>query len=293
MALPSRITVVIAAAALVLASVSAYLVYGYLTKKEKEATLAKLEIRQVAVAASDIPFGTRINPAQVKLADWPKNNMPAGSFADIRQVEGRLSITHIPAGEPVLQSNLAPQNGGAGVMSYIIRPGKRAITVAVNDVVGVAGFVLPNSMVDVVATVESPYGRPNGRRDLISKIVLQDVRVLAVGQILEQRGGKPVTVPTVTLDVSPEDAEKLALASQNKVQLILRHVGDSDITNTKGVTVATLLEGDEPQPKHPVFRRNGRPGRRRGAILAARTVRPPEVNIEVIKGSLRTNESFR
>ena len=296
MALPAKITATIAAAALVLASVSAYLVYNYLSAKDREAAKAKMEIQQVVVAAAEIPFGTKTKPEQLKLADWPRKNIPAGSSSSLTQVQDRLAISGIPAGAPVLESSLAPLNSGAGVMSYIIKPGKRAITVAVNEVVGVAGFVLPNSMVDVVATMDSPYGKQaNGRESRISKIVLQDVRVLAVGQILEEKEGKPVSVPTVTLDVSPEDAEKLALASENKVQLILRHLDDTEVSKTKGQTVASLLSGDVPQSQQPV-QRVASARRAPKAVKAVKTVAvqaPAGVTIEVIKGSLRTNESYK
>jgi pilus assembly protein CpaB len=291
MALPAKVTATIAAGALVLASVSAYMVYNYLNTKDKEAAKAKLEVQQVVVAASEIPFGTKIKPEQLKLADWPKNNVPAGSSGALSQVEDRMVVSDIPAGAPVLETSLAPATGGAGVMSYIIKPGKRAITVAVNEVVGVAGFVLPNSMVDVVATVDNPYGKnANGKDNRISKIVLQDVRVLAVGQILEQKEGKPVSVPTVTLDVTPEDAEKLALASENKVQLILRHFDDSDMAKTKGETVASLLGGGAPQPvvQHAANTRHARKAVKTVAVEA-----PAGVSVEVIKGSLRTSETFK
>jgi pilus assembly protein CpaB len=292
MALPPKITAMIAAVALVLASVSALLVYNYLSAKDREAARARLEIQQVVVAASEIPFGTKVKPEQVKLADWPKKNIPAGSSGNLTQVQDRLAISDIPVGAPVLESSLAPQNSSAGVMSYIIKPGKRAITVAVNEVVGVAGFVLPNSMVDVVATVDSPYTKAQGKDNRISKIVLQNVRVLAVGQILEQKEGKPVSVPTVTLDVTPEDAEKLALASENKVQLILRHLDDTEVAKTRGETVASLLAGDMPQPM-PRAQHVARIARAPKAVKAVRVEAPAGVNIEVIKGSLRTNETFK
>jgi pilus assembly protein CpaB len=294
MALPPKITAMIAAVALVLASVSALLVYNYLSAKDKEAARAKLEIQQVVVAATEIPFGTKVKPEQVKLADWPKKNVPAGSSGNLSQVEDRMAIADIPVGAPVLESSLAPQNSSTGVMSYIIKPGKRAITVAVNEVVGVAGFVLPNSMVDVVATVDNPYGKAaQGKDNRISKIVLQDVRVLAVGQILEQKEGKPVSVPTVTLDVTPEDAEKLALASENKVQLILRHLDDTTVAKTRGETIASLLAGDVPQTMPPAQHVARIVRARRKAVNAVRVEAPAGVNIEVIKGSLRTNETFK
>ena len=296
MALPPKMTAMIAAVAVVLASVSALLVYNYLSANDREAARARMEAQQVVVAAAEIPFGTKVKPEQVKLADWPKKNIPAGSSGNLTHVQDRLAISDIPVGAPVLESSLAPVNSGAGVMSYIIKPGKRAITVAVNEVVGVAGFVLPNSMVDVVATVDSPYGKQaNGRDSRISKIVLQNVRVLAVGQMLEQKEGKPVSVPTVTLDVTPEDAEKLALASENKVQLILRHLDDTETAKTKGETVATLLAGDMPQPL-PHAQHVARTARAPRAVKAVKAVTveaPAGVTIEVIKGSLRTNESYK
>ncbi|MGC2424894.1 MAG: Flp pilus assembly protein CpaB [Nitrospirota bacterium] len=293
MALPAKITATIAVAALVLASVSAYMVYSYLSAKDREAARAKMEVQQVVIAASEIPFGTRTKPEQLKLADWPKTNIPAGSSGNLNQSQDRLAIADIPAGAPVLESSLAPLNSGAGVMSYIIKPGKRAITVAVNEVVGVAGFVLPNSMVDVVATVDNPVGKTaNGKDNRISKIVLQDVRVLAVGQILEQKEGKPVSVPTVTLDVTPEDAEKLALASENKVQLILRHLDDTEVAKTRGETVASLLAGDVAQAQ-PHVQRVASTRRAAKAVKAVTVEAPAGVNIEVIKGSLRTNETYK
>ncbi|HLB24750.1 MAG TPA: Flp pilus assembly protein CpaB [Nitrospirota bacterium] len=282
MATPRTTAAVIALTALVLASFAAYMVYGYLTKKGQEAAEAKLGVQPVVVAAAEIPFGTNIQPQQVKMADWPKNNLPAGNFTDTRAVQGRLAVTTVQAGSPVTEGSLAPSSNETGVLSYLIPPGKRAITVAVNEVVGVAGFVLPNSIVDVVATVTTPGG--NGLR--ISKIILQNVKVLAVGQILEQKEGKPVVVPTVTLDVAPDEAEKLALASENKVQLILRHVGDTQEVKTKGATVAALIGSAAPAPAA-----SGRPRVKK----AAATMKPREdasLIIEVIKGNSRSKEKY-
>jgi pilus assembly protein CpaB len=143
---------------------------------------------------------------------------------DVKAAENRIAVANIMPGSPITETSLAPASSSSGVLSFIIPEGHRAITVAVNEVVGVAGFILPNSIVDVVATVNSPY-TTSAQNNRISKIILQNVKVLAVGQILEQKDGKPVTVPTVTLDVLPMDAEKLAIASENKVQLILSTSG--------------------------------------------------------------------
>jgi len=289
MATPKTTAAAIAVAALFLASIAAYLVYDYLSAKEREATSAKMEVQQVVVAAVDIPFGAKLQPVQLKTAGWPKSSLPAGFSADPNALNDRLTIAAIPAGSPVLASSLAPANeGAAGVLSYIIPQGHRAVTVAVNEVVGVAGFIMPDSIVDVVATVNSPY-KSAGTDNRISKIILQNIKVLAIGQILDQKEGKPVTVPTVTLDVTPDQAEKLVIASENKVQLILKHTGDKDETKTGGATVATMLGGappaaaaERPAAGRVVTRSSGKP-----------SGKEPGIYIEIIKGDKRTREEFR
>lgn len=289
MAKAKTTAVAITVAALVLASIAAYMVYNYLSTKQKEAETAKLGVQQIVVAATEIPFGTRIQVPQLKLAGWPKESVPPGSFMDVRAAENRMAVTNIPAGSPIIETSLAPASSTSGVLSFIIPEGHRAITVAVNDVVGVAGFILPNSIVDVVATVNSPYssGPQNSR---ISKIILQNVKVLAVGQILEQKDGKPVTVPTVTLDVLPVDAEKLAIASENKVQLILKHLGDKEEVKTSGATVSTLLSGIAP-PKAAAVSRKGAPKKQAAAKPASAVVQP--YSVDVIQGDRRTKEEFK
>jgi pilus assembly protein CpaB len=289
MATPKTTAAAIAVVALFLASIAAYLVYNYLSTKEQEATKAKLEVQQVVVAAKEIPFGQRIQAEDVKAIDWPKTSLPAGSASDPKAMTGRLTVANVPAGSPITESLLAPVNAETGVLSYIIPPGHRAITVAVNEVVGVAGFVLPNSIVDVVATVSRGGG---AGADRLSKIVLQKVKVLAVGQILEQKEGKPVTVPTVTLDVTPVDAEKLAIASENKVQLILRHLGDTEEVKTRGANVNTLLGGAMPAAAQAGPARSGRPVARKAASRAVKA-EDIQVNVEVIRGNSRSKEVFK
>lgn len=285
MATPKTTAAVIAVVALVLASFAAYLVYGYFTAQERQMQAKNLQVQPVVVAAVEIPFGARLQPEQMKVADWPKENLPAGHSTKVEDLAGRISVSNIQPGSPIVAAQLAPVNSDSGVMSYIIPDGHRAMTVAVNEVVGVAGFVLPNSIVDVVATVNSPYAK-TGNDQRISKIILQSVKVLAVGQILEQKEGKPVVVPTVTLDVTPEDAEKLALASENKVQLILRRMGDATETKTKGATVASMLGG--PPPAKPGPARAGR-----STKSSSPTVVIPGTVIEVIRGGEKTKQEFK
>jgi pilus assembly protein CpaB len=284
MATPKTTATVITVAALLLASVAAYLVYNFLSAKQKEAAENKVNMQPVVVAANQIPFGATIEPAQLKVQDWPKNNLPVGYKANPKEIEGRLAVVNIPANSPVLESSLAPAQPGAGMLSFLVPEGHRAVTVAVNEVVGVAGFVLPNSIVDVVATVTPPYGS-NTR---VSKIVLQNIKVLATGQILEQKEGKPVTSPTVTLDVTPEQAEKLIIASENRVQLILKHLGDNQEVKTPGATVVSLLGGSVPVVK------SGRPAARRASARAAERPQPvPGVKVEVIRGNAKSTQEFK
>ena len=282
MATPKTTAAVITVAALVLASIAAYMVYNFLSAKEREAAATKTGVQPVVVAAVQIPFGAKLQAMQLKVMDWPKANVPTGFKSDPKALEGRLATAMIPANSPVLESSLAPVQSGSGVMSYIIPEGHRAVTVSVNDVVGVAGFVLPNSIVDVVATVTPPSGSQNTR---LSKIVLQNIKVLATGQVLEQKEGKPVTSPTVTLDVTPEQAEKLIIASENRVQLILKHLGDTEEVKTTGATVASLIGGYGPP------RPAGRPVARRAKAPAEKPI--SGVKVEVIRGNAKTTQEFK
>ena len=294
MATPKATAAAIGVAAVIVASLAAYLVYGYLTAKEQEAAQQKMGVQSIVVAAAEIPFGARLQAPQMKTADWPKASLPEGYSTDPKALEGRMTVATVPTGSPILESNLASAKAETGVLSFIIPPGHRAITVGVNEVVGVAGFVLPNSVVDVVATVNSPY-MSNAADSRVSKIILQNIKVLAVGQILEQKEGKPAMVPTVTLDVLPDEAEKLALASENKVQLILKHMGDSAEVTTRGATIASLLGGASPAApaSHKVrVRKAAGPVVVREAPRASERPSAPSTYIEVIRGDKKTTEEM-
>jgi pilus assembly protein CpaB len=290
MAKAKTTAVAITVAALVLASIAAFMVYNYLSTKQKEADTAKIGVQQIVVAATEIPFGTRLQAAQLKVAGWPRESVPVGSFTDTKAAENRIAVANIMPGSPITETSLAPASSTSGVLSFIIPEGHRAITVAVNEVVGVAGFILPNSIVDVVATVNSPYASAS-QNNRISKIILQNVKVLAVGQILEQKDGKPVTVPTVTLDVLPIDAEKLAIASENKVQLILKHLGDKEEVKTTGATVATILGGQAPPKVAAAGGRRAAPRKPVAAKPAAPAVQP--YSVDIIQGDKKTREEFK
>lgn len=197
-------------------------------------------ITRIAVAATEISLGQRLTPELVKLVDWPKDSLPPGSHADIGKLEGRVLKSALQRGEPVLDAKLAPL-GTQGGLSAVIAEGKRAITVRVNDVIGVAGFALPGNYVDIIVNTQRDGDRTH-RDQNISKIVLEKILVLAVAQEVSRDETKPRVVNAVTLEVSPEEAEKIDLArSVGSLSLVLRNQVDPNATRTAGATKADLL----------------------------------------------------
>jgi len=194
---------------------------------------------RVVVATADISLGQRLTPDVLKVVDWPAGSVPAGSFADAQKLDGRVLKESTLRGEPLIEAKLSPV-GTLGGLSAVINEGKRAITVRVNDVIGVAGFALPGNYVDIIVNTEKD---PNTQRDQhISKIVLEKILVLAVAQEVGRDETKPKVVDAVTLEVSPDQAEKIDLArSIGSLSLVLRNQVDPQATSTLGATRATLL----------------------------------------------------
>jgi pilus assembly protein CpaB len=190
----------------------------------------------VIVASDDIQVGARVEEHDVRIAKFPASGLPAGAYTKRSQVMGRGVIIPISRGEFILPSKLAPENAGSGLPS-LIPPGMRAVSVRVNEVVSVAGFVGPGTRVDVLLT-----GIPNGSSESQTTTVLQNVAVIASGQRLERNAaGEPQNTPVITLLTSPEDAERVTLAqSEGKIQLSLRnpldtHQDSVDPANAKGL----------------------------------------------------------
>ncbi|MBB5504988.1 Flp pilus assembly protein CpaB [Paraburkholderia atlantica] len=194
----------------------------------------------VAVASSDISLGQPLNQNLIHMVSWPTSSVPPGAFADSKALEGRVLLTSLAPGEPVLESKLAPQ-GTKGGLSAVIGEGHRAITVRVNDVVGVAGFALPGNYVDVI--VNTQQANKTDASQSISKIVLEKILVLAVAQQVSRDDTAPKVVNAVTLEVTPEQAEKLDLArSVGTLSLVLRNQVDKQTPSTGGATKLTLLD---------------------------------------------------
>src|SRR5258705_10879946 len=212
------------------------------------------DLNNVVVAKSEIPLGARITAEQLALAPMPNGSAPEGVFRKMEEVAGRVAVTPIGLREPITTLKLARDGTGAG-LSAVIPEGYRALTVRVDDIVGVSGFVMLGSYVDVVAVV-LPVAQSAAAQGPISKIVLQNIKVLASGAKLDSPDNQrePTSVAAVTLQVTPEQAEKLVLAtSEGRLQLVMRNYLDQDDSRTNGANKASLLGGDsiKPEPAPP------------------------------------------
>lgn len=253
---------------------------------------ANVASTKVVVAAADIQLGSRLNPQMLKTVDWPAGSIPAGAITKADALENRVVKTSILSGEAILEAKLAPV-GTKGGLSAVIPEGKRAMTVRVNDVVGVAGFALPGNYVDIVVNTQIEGGG-SGRGDRqISKIVLESILVLAVAQEANRDETKPRVVNAVTLELTPEQAEKLDLArSVGTLSLVLRNQIDKDGVETRGIMKPQLLAGDKllPEPE----KNTPKPVRR----VVVKKASAPLVNVaakdtvEVIKGLHRSKVEF-
>lgn len=207
---------------------------------------AQTHTARVAVAATDISLGQRLTPELVQMVDWPSGSTPTGAIHQLESLDGRVLKTSMMRGEPILDAKLAPQ-GSKGGLSAVIGEGKRAITVRVNDVIGVAGFALPGNYVDIIVNTQRDGSSPSARDKTISKIVLERILVLAVAQEVSRDETRPKVVNAVTLEVTPDQAEKIDLArSVGTLSLALRNQIDPEPAETAGATKLTLLDDKQP-----------------------------------------------
>jgi pilus assembly protein CpaB len=290
------------AAALVFGSIAAVSVYRYLA----QAQAYTKNLNNVVVARVDIPIGTRIIAEQLGVTQLPRSAAPDGTFAKIDEnLLGRVAVTRIAAREPITESRLAPLGSAAG-LSSVIPEGYRAMNVRVDDVVGISGFIMPGALVDIVVVIEPPDDK---QRDRVSKIVLQNIKVLANGANLDKPKNEKEAerVKTVTLQVTPEQAEKLALASsEGRLQLVMRNSIDQGDEVTSGATKKSLLSGERAQPvPEPGLGKDANPAPRTAPPrahprpVANETVKvstpapaPPRPSIEVIEGSKKKSVEF-
>jgi pilus assembly protein CpaB len=263
---------------LVVAVAVAFILATFVYRVFKEASIKPVAkaSQHIVVASVPLQLGTRLDANNVKLVDWPAGLAVAGMMTRIEDVANRALITPVAQNEPIMEAKLASQQSGAG-LSATIPEGMRALSVSVNEVVGVAGFVIPGTMVDVLVTGNIPAGSGT-----VTRTILENVRVLAAGQKIEQdRDGKPQTVPVITLLVNPEDASKLTMAAnQGKLQLALRNTIDTKVVSPAPVLQATLFGGALPAPVKHVGSSKAPPAP------------PPTYVIEIITGNKRESKSF-
>lgn len=221
--------------------IAAYGIYNYLGQRDREIEAVRAANQEIVVAAQDLAPGTMINDEAikkglVKTTPWPKSSIPAGSYSTPQQLIGKVNRVKIMANEPILESRLAGEGAGLTVR---LEAGKRALAVRVDEIIGVSGFIVPDDRVDIILTT-TPLGADQATK--ISKIVLQNKRVLSVAQSTEQKDGKPQLARSMTLELTPEEAEKLTLASsEGQIVMALRGLGDDAETKTIGSNKRDLL----------------------------------------------------
>ena len=246
--------------------------------------------QKVVVALVEISVGSKVTPAMLRTLDWPTGALPPGAFGETKLIEGRITRANISMGEPVLESKLAPV-GATGGLSSIVADGKRAMTVRVNDVVGVAGFALPGNFVDILVNTQDDRAKLTGGGELaISKIVLERILVLAVAQESSRDDNKPKVVNAVTLELTPDQVEKLDLArSVGTLSLVLRNQIDPSPVNTEGATKESLLGLKPLNPVAPP--RSAAPAAPR-AVARPAPPPPPTDSVKVIKGMDTSVQQF-
>ncbi len=264
----------------------AYGTYNYL--QNVPVKTVTVPTRPVMVAAADLQVGAELRADDLKSVEWPARSSPAGAFGRPADLVGRSRIVPTVQNEPILDAKLAPKEAGVGLPPAIPQ-GMRAMSVRVNEVIGVAGYVLPGTHVDVLATASPTDQRP----DTTTKLVLPNVQVLTAGTKMEQAGdkGKPQQVTVVTLLVTPEQAERLTLAStEGKIQLALRNPLDMTAPTTPGVRPAVLLG----TPQLPARVSRGGAGKSAKATKPAVSTEPePTPTVEIIRGDKRAYEPVK
>src|ERR1044071_1463909 len=267
---------------------------------------------KVTVAKVDIPLGTKIISEQVGEVEVPAGTAPDGTFESAEKLIGRVAVVNIATREAITDAKLAPE-GTEGGLTAVIPEGYRAMTVKVDDAVGVSGFIQPGAVVDVVVVIDP---RENGiNQDPISKVVLQNIKVLANGQNIDKPKNEreATTVKAVTLQVTPEQAEKLALAAnEGKLQLIMRNSTDQGDSQTTGINKRSLLSGERATPipdpgslksEQPEIKSTAPAPRRTRvmaepvpapapAVTAPAQPPPPRNTIEMIQGGKKSNVDF-
>jgi pilus assembly protein CpaB len=209
--------------------------FGLTSLASRSTARSNSNYRDVVVTATDLTFGVKLDRAMLRIARYPKDAVPDGAYASLDSVVGQTTKVFMGAREPVTAIKMSSRGGG---LSMLVRPSMRAASLEVNQVSGVSGFVLPGDRVDVLVTVDPR----NINEDAVTRTVLQNTEVLAAGQKTEQQDNKPITVQAVTLLVSPEGAETLALAlHEGKIHLVLRNPEDQEENQVASLSTREML----------------------------------------------------
>lgn len=285
--------VVVLVMALLAGLAAVVLAARWLTQQNSDAS-------RLVVASRDVNLGTPLDVTSLTTVPWPNAVLPEGGYREPKELEGRVLKTSLTRGEPILESKLAPK-GSKGGLSAVIAEGKRAITVKVNEVVGVAGFALPGSFVDVMVHTTMDEGARRDKGSAVSKIVLERILVLAIAQEASRDETKPKVVNAVTLEVTPEQAELLDVArSVGNLSLVLRNQVDNQPINSAGMGKADLFSAEPAPPQAaasqaaPVVAVAKPAPVRRPVTTAAAPAKPaPQKDetskVEVIRGVARTS----
>lgn len=257
----------------------------------------KMDAAPIVVSAGNLPWGTKLKPEMIKMAPYLKESLPVGYFSSSIDLKDRVIIASLKLNEPITESKLAPTSVKTGGVSAVLKPGMRAIAVKGDKIIGISGFINPGNRVDVIVTVEEPK-----TKKIKSKIFLENTAVLATGtQIERNEKGEPMPVDVYTLEVTPKQAEKVALAaSEGRLQFALRGVTDSEDSVTKAVTVPELLahqrwsDQQKIAPKNPVDSNKNVSRKRvnRNSVKKKRWVPRGSVTVEIIKGTKITKKKF-
>jgi pilus assembly protein CpaB len=264
--------------ALVLALVTSVLVFSWMQNEKNRLMAAPIPLMknpQVVVVNADLPWGTKLAREMMQMQEFPAGAIPEGHFTSLEATKDRVLLVDIKRNELLIESKLAPIGTTSGGVAAVTDVSKRAMSVKVDDVIGVAGFIKPAVRVDVMVTIEPEAGKPG---HAISKMILENVKVLAAGTQMERKGKdeEPKPVQVITVEVDVEEAEKLALASnQGKLRLALRNPLNSERVLTRGANVGSLLSSFRPKQ-----------------VVKSNRDGDGSIRIEIIKGDVRKEVKF-
>ena len=286
--------------ALFVAVVATFGVYRVLEATKASSRIATVP---VVVAARDMPKGVTVDRMALVVAQWPVGTQPAGAYASVDSVAGRVTRVAVYKGEAMVPGRLAPEGTGAG-LEVKITPGKRAYGIRINDVASLAGMVQPNSRVDIMVVMNDPKESKQ-----VAKLFMSNMRVLAIGAAPERaQDGRPINAAVASIEVTPEQSETLAIAAaQGALQLVLRGYGDPDSIETKGANPADVLADLKRSRSVPVPvtqpRRQTAAAKPAAAapvqpapppvVLAPPPKKPDTLTVQVFRGNARSDNKFQ